>query len=187
MWAERNGWSDHGGSCRPLGSQIRVQIRKSVKYNLYSPMEICSQLLYWECCYCSVTKSMSNSLQPHGLQHSRFPCPSLSPRVFSNSRPLHPWCCLTISSSVVPFSSCSQFSPASGSFRRSWPLLSGGQKHWSFGFSISPSSALPHIVRIPKRTVIKKDDLWDFLGGPVVKNQVWSLVQESKSYMTQGN
>ena len=100
MWAERNGWSDHGGSCRPLGSQIRVQIRKSVKYNLYSPMEICSQLLYWECCYCSVTKSMSNSLQPHGLQHSRFPCPSLSPRVYSNSYPFNRWGSIKIRKSV---------------------------------------------------------------------------------------
>ena len=57
---------------------------------------------------------MTNSLQPHGLQHVRLPCPSLSPRVCSNSSPLSWWCHPTISSSVVPFSSCPQSFPASG-------------------------------------------------------------------------
>ena len=53
--------------------------------------------------------SMSNSLWPHGLQHARLPCPSLSPRVCSNSCSLSWWCHATISSSVTPFSSCPQF------------------------------------------------------------------------------
>ena len=64
---------------------------------------------------------MSDSLWPHGLQHARLPCPSLFPRVCSNSCPLSWWCHPTISSSVVPFSSCPQSFPAWGSF------LSGGQ------------------------------------------------------------
>ena len=59
---------------------------------------------------------MSDSLQPHGLQHIRLPCPSPSPRVCANSCPLGRWCHPTISSSVVPFSSCPQSFPASGSF-----------------------------------------------------------------------
>ena len=59
---------------------------------------------------------MSNSLWPHGLQHARFPCPSPTPRAYSNSFPSHPWCHPTISSSVVPFSSYLQSFPASGSF-----------------------------------------------------------------------
>ena len=59
---------------------------------------------------------MSDSLQPHGLQHARPPCPSLTPRACSNSCPLSQWCHPTISSSVVPFSSCLQSLPASGSF-----------------------------------------------------------------------
>ena len=54
-----------------------------------------------------------NSLQPHGLQHTRLPCPSSSPRVHSNSRPLSQWCHLTISSSVAPFSPCFQSFPVS--------------------------------------------------------------------------
>ena len=62
---------------------------------------------------CSVT---SNSLQPHGLQHARIPCPSSTPRSCSNSCPSTWWCHQTISSSVIPFSSCLQSFPASGSF-----------------------------------------------------------------------
>ena len=70
---------------------------------------------------------MSNSLQPHGLQHTRLPCPSLSPGVCPNSSPLSRWCHPTISSSVVPFSSCLQSFPASGPFSMSHPFASGGQ------------------------------------------------------------
>ena len=63
-------------------------------------------------CFCSV---VSDSLQPHGMQHTRLLCPPLSPRVCSNSGPLSPWCHPTISSLVFPFS-CSQSLTASGSF-----------------------------------------------------------------------
>ena len=59
---------------------------------------------------------MSNSLQPHGLEHTRLLCPSLSPRVCSNPCPLSQWCHPTISSSVIPFSSCLQSFLASVSF-----------------------------------------------------------------------
>ena len=60
-----------------------------------------------------------DSLWPHGLQHNRLPCPSPTPRARSNSCPSSQWCHLTILSSVVPFSSCLQSFPASGSFSRS--------------------------------------------------------------------
>ena len=60
---------------------------------------------------CSV---MSNSLQRHGLQHDRLPCPSPTPRTCSNARPSSQWCHPTISSSVIPFSSCPQSFPAQG-------------------------------------------------------------------------
>ena len=73
---------------------------------------------------CSV---ISNSLQPHGLQHVRSPCPSPTPRVYSNSCPLSQWCYPTISSSVIPLSSCPQSFPASGSFQMSQLFVSGGQ------------------------------------------------------------
>ena len=79
---------------------------------------------------------MSDSLRPHGLQHIRLPCPSLSPRVFANSCPLGWWCHPTISSSVIPFLSCPQPFLASESFPISWLLASGGQ---SIGTSASAS------------------------------------------------
>ena len=62
---------------------------------------------------------VSNSLPPHGLQHTRLPCPSPTPGAYSNSCPSSQWCHPTISSSVVPFSSCLQSFPASGSFAMS--------------------------------------------------------------------
>ena len=71
--------------------------------------------------------AMSDSLQPHGLQHGRLPCPSPTPRACSNSCPLSQWCHLTISSSLIPFSSCLQSLPASGSFQMSQLFASGGQ------------------------------------------------------------
>ena len=80
-----------------------------------------------------------DSLQPHGLQHSRPPCPSPTPRLYSNSCPLSRCCHPTISSSVVPFSSRLQSFPASGSFQMSQLLTSGGQ---SIGVS-APTSVLP--------------------------------------------
>ena len=70
---------------------------------------------------------MSDSLQPHGLQHAKLPCPSLSPRVCSNSCPSSWWCHPAISSSFTPFSSCPQSFPASGSFPRSHLFASNGQ------------------------------------------------------------
>ena len=70
---------------------------------------------------------MSDSLQPHGLQHTRLPCPSPTPRTCSNSYPLSWWCHPTISSFVVPFYSCLQSFPASGPFQMSQFFASGGQ------------------------------------------------------------
>ena len=82
---------------------------------------------------------MSNSLLPHGLQHTRLPRPSPTPGAYSNLCPLSRWCHPTISSSVIPFSSCLQSFPASGSFQMSQFFTSGGQ---SIGVSAS-ASVLP--------------------------------------------
>ena len=70
---------------------------------------------------------MSDFLQPHELQHAKLPCPSPTPGVYSNSCPSSRWCHPTISSSVVPFSSCLQSFPASVSFPVSQFFTSGGQ------------------------------------------------------------
>ena len=82
---------------------------------------------------------MSESLRPHGLQLARPPCPSPTPRACLNSSPSSQWCHPTISSSVLPFSSCSQSFLASGSFPVSWFFTSGGQ---SIGVSAS-ATVLP--------------------------------------------
>ena len=84
---------------------------------------------------CSV---MSNSLLPHGLQHARLSCPSPAPGASSNSCPSSWWCHPTISSSVIPFSSCIQSFPGSLCIR--WP------KYWRFSFSISPSSEYSGLI-----------------------------------------
>ena len=86
---------------------------------------------------------MSDSLLAHGLQHVRPPCPSLTPRVYPNSCLLNRWCHPTISSSVVPFSSCLQSFPESGYFQMSQFFASGGQ---SFSFSISPSNEYSGLI-----------------------------------------
>ena len=79
-------------------------------------------------------------LWPHRLQHARLPCPSPTPRVYSNSCPWSWWCHPTISSSVIPFSSCLQLFPASGSFQMTQFFALGGQSIGSFSFSINPSN-----------------------------------------------
>ena len=85
-----------------------------------------SMTLILICCCCSVTQ-LCPTLLPHARQHARLPCPSLSPRVCSNSCPLSQWCHPSISSSVTPFSSCPQSFPASGSFPMSQFFPSVGQ------------------------------------------------------------
>ena len=82
---------------------------------------------------------MSDSLWPHESQHARPPCPSPTPGVYPNSRPWSQWCHPTISSSVIPFSSCPQSFPASRSFPMSQLFAWGGQ---SIGISAS-ASVLP--------------------------------------------
>ena len=92
--------------------------------------------LLFSCC-------QSDSLQPHGLQHTRHPCPSPSIRVCSNSCPLSWWCYKTISSSATPFSFCHQSFPALGSLPMSWLFARDGQ---SISISISPSNEYSGLI-----------------------------------------
>ena len=139
---------------------------------------------------CSV---VSNSLRHHGLQHARHPCPSPTPRVYSNLCPSGRWCHPTISSSVIPVSSCLQSFPASGSFQISQFFTSGGQRS---GVSAS-ASVLPMNTQdwSPLRW-----NVWIFLQSrglsgvfsntTVQKHQFFiaqlSLVQLSHPYITPG-
>ena len=92
---------------------------------------------------CSV---MSDSLQPHEVQHARPPCPSPTQGVHSNSCPSSQWCHPAISSSVFPFSFCPQSLPASESFPMSQLFAWGGQTIGSFSFSISSSNEHPGLI-----------------------------------------
>ena len=93
--------------------------------------------------FSSVTH-LSLTMQPYGLQHARILCPSPSPGACSNSYPLSRWCHPAISSSVIPFSSCPQSFPASGSFQMSQLFASGGQ---SIAVSAS-ASVLPMNIQV---------------------------------------
>ena len=89
---------------------------------------------------------VSESLWAHGLQHDRPPCPSPTPRVCSNSCPSSWWCHPTISSFVIPFTSCLQSFPASGSFSNESALRIRWPKYWSFSFNISPSNECSGLI-----------------------------------------
>ena len=141
------------------------------------PVSVCVCVCVCVCihtCVCSVQFScsvVSNSLRPHESQHARPPCPSPSPGVHSDSRPSSPWCHPAISSSVVPFSSCPQSLPASESFPVSQLFSWGGQKYWSFSFSIIPCKEIPGLISF--RT--------DWLDLLAVQGTLKSLLQHHSS------
>ena len=125
---------------------------------------------------------VSNSLWPHELQHSRLPCPSLSPGVSSDSYPLSWWCYLTISSSAVLFSLPSIF-PSIWVFSNVLALHIWWPKYWSFSFSISSSNKYSGLY------FIKIKNCWDIPGGPVAKTSQgsWGSIpgQETKRSVPQ--
>ena len=120
---------------------------------------------------CSV---VSDSLRPHGLQHSRLSCSSPTPGAFLNPCTLSWWCYPTISSSVVPFFSSLQSFPASGSFPRSQFFASGGRSI-RFSFSISPSNEYSGLISFRM----------DWLDLFVVQGTLKSLLQKHQFFGTQ--
>ena len=114
---------------------------------------------------------MYDSFKPHGLQHARPPCPSPTLVVYSNSCPLSRWCHPAISSSVIPFSSCLQTFPASGSFPVSQLFASGGESSGSFSFSVSPSNEHPGLISFRM----------DWLDHLAVKGTLKGLLQHHSS------
>ena len=120
----------------------------------------------------AVLKSLSHArlFATQELQHTRLPCPSLCPRACSNSCPLSQGCHLTVSSSVAPFSSCPQSSPASGASNES-VLLIRWPKYWSFSFNISPSNGYSGLISF-------RTDWFDLLA---VQGTLKSLLQHHNS------
>ena len=110
---------------------------------------------------------VSDSLQPHGKQHARPPCPPTTPRVYSNSCPSSRWCHSTISSSVVPFSSCLQSFPAPGSFQMNKFFVSGGQIIEASAWTSSPSNEYSGLISFRM----------DWLGLLAVEGTLKSLLQ----------
>ena len=137
---------------------------------------------------------MSDSLWPYESQHARPPCPSQTPRVHSNSHPSSQWCHPAISSSVVPFPSCLQSFPASGSFTMSQLFLSGDQ---SIGVAAS-ASVLPMSIQdwsplgwtgwisLLFKGFSKSLLQHHSLKASVLQFSAFFLVQLSQSYMTTG-
>ena len=117
---------------------------------------------------CSV---VSNSLQSHGLQSARLPCPWPTPAAYSNSCPLSWWRHPTISSSVVPFSSPSSMFPSIRVFSNESALHIRWQKHWSFSFNICPSNQYLGLISF-------RMDWFDLLG---VQGTLKSLLQHHSS------
>ena len=112
--------------------KMKIKMR-SLALATWRSLEISDKHFQWSQFNCS---AMPNSLEPHGLQQARLPCPSLTPRTCSNSCPSSWWCHPTISSSVVPFPFHLQSFSASGSFPMNQFFTSGGQ---SIGASASAS------------------------------------------------
>ena len=125
--------SDHTLRRTCMVITVQITIRHTVRKSHFNFSVLQALLLLFS------GSVVSNSLQPHGLQHARPPCPSPIPGAYSNSCPLSRWCHPTISSSTVPFSSHLQSFLASGSFQTSQFFASGSQ---SIGLSAS-ASVLP--------------------------------------------
>ena len=134
-WLSMQAWRAESATSPRSSSSFSWRIR-SRNQNLIARCAHC----YWNEFLSSVEFSHSVvSLWPHELQHARPPCPSPAPGVHPNPCPSSRWCHSTISSSVIPFSSCPQYFPAAGSFPVSQLFASGGQ---SIGVSAS-TSVLP--------------------------------------------
>ena len=140
-------------------------------------------------CRCSV---VSHSLRPHGLPHTRLPCPPPTPGVYSNACPLSWWCHPTISASVIPFSSHLQSFVASGSLNSESVLPIRWPKYWSFSFSTSPSNEYSGLISfwmdwfdlLAVQGTLKSLLQHHSLKASVLRCSVFFIVQLSHPYMT---
>ena len=172
---EKLRWLQHYGFGDQMEDEKREQRSRLV--GRHAVLVVCGAVK-WVCpagsCILVVVFShsvVSDSLWFHGLQHIRLPCPSSAPEACSNSCPLSWWCHPTISSSVIPFSTCLQSFPASVSSSNESVLPIRWWKYWNFIFSISPSSEYSGLISL-------RIDWLDLL---VVQGTLKSLLQSNGS------
>ena len=133
-------------------------------------------------------------LWPHGLQHTRLPCPSPTPKAYSNSHPSSQWYHLTISSSVIPFSSHLQYFPESGSFSNESVLCIRWPKCWSFSFNSSLSHEYSGLIFIridwldllADQGTLKSILQYHSSKAPILWCSAFFMVRLSHPYMTTG-
>ena len=183
--------------------------KKKIKGLLPHPWKlvVCTRSKYLLALVQSNNTAVSNTLQSHGLQQARLPCPSPTPRACSNSCPSSWWYHPTISSSVAPFSSCLQSFPASGSFPMSQLFASGSQRvgasiqHQSFQwifmtnfqmFKLVLEKAEEPEMKLPtptgsskKQESSRKTSISDLLTMPkplnsVDHNKLWKILEEMR-------
>ena len=153
----------------------------------FTATSLCLGLLLFSC------SAVFSSLRSHGLQHARPPCPPPSPGACSNSCPLSQRCHATISSSVVPFSSCPQSFPELGSFPMS---CSSHQvvKYWSFSFSTSSFNEYSRLISfrtdwfdlLAVQETLKRLFQHHSLKASIFQHSAFFTVQLSHPYMTTG-
>ena len=135
----------HGGVSKKLFRLLHQRHHSFPIYTFICISDWFTPVWLWLLPFSSVAQ-LHLTLRPHGPQHAKLPCPSPTPRVYSNSCPLSWWCHPTISSSVLPFSSRLQSFPASGKFSNESVLCIKWPKYWSFSFSISPSNEYSELI-----------------------------------------
>ena len=167
-------------------------LKKTTKQNYRTVEQFENKLLTYYPQFSSVTQSCP-TLRLHEPQHARSPCLSPTPRVHPNPCALSRWCHPTIPSSVVPFSSCPQSLPTSGSFPMSQLFASGGQKYWSFSFNINLSNEHPGLIsfRMTGWTFLQYKGLSSLLQhhsskASILQCSAFFIVQLWHPYMTTG-
>ena len=137
---------------------------------------------------------MSNTLRPYGLQHTRLPCPSPTPKACSNSCPSSQWCQPAISSSIIPFPPAPNPCQDQGLFQWVNSSHEVAKIYWSFSFSISPSSEYPGLISfrmdwldlLAVQGTLKSFLLHHSSKASILWHSAFFIVQLSHPYMTTG-
>ena len=152
---EQQGIGERSGSQRKWLLKVRNVEKRDMNIREWNKEELYLDLLRFFSTVQFSRSVVSNSLRPHEPQYTRPPCPLPTPGVHPNPGPLCWWCHPTISSSVVPFSSCPQSFPASGSFQMSQLSASGGQR-----IGVSASTSVPPVNSQDKSPFSTVDVNW---------------------------